>query len=158
MTKFCVGVEDRKPEVEAEMEKNAQETLDNLKEINPDLYLKYSKYSDEKKAEEFKKQINREKAKSAKNTYLRNIKWNVIMRQQLNDLIDSKSWICSEFRNKAAHLEVARYAHLYINDTGEVNSYFQLYHYIMQRIIINEITSNSKADIIWNRIVPKVTE
>lgn len=145
LTKFCVGVEDRKPEVEAEMEKNAQETLDNLKEINPDLYSKYSKYSDEKKAEEFKKQINREKAKSAKNTYLRNIKWNVIMRQQLNDLIDSKSWICSEFRNKAAHLEVARYAHLYINDTGEVNSYFQLYHYIMQRIIINEITSNSKA-------------
>ena len=79
------------------------------------------------------------------NAHLRNTKWNDIMYGQLKDLADSKSRICSEFRNKAAHLEVARYAHMYINDISEVKSYFRLYHYIMQRRIIDVIENNPKA-------------
>ena len=140
LTKFCLGESDEK-----KLKALAKKSLEELKTTNSKLYENYIKYSDERKAEEAKRQINRERAKTAMNAHLRNTKWNDIMYGQLKDLADSKSRICSEFRNKAAHLEVARYAHMYINDISEVKSYFRLYHYIMQRRIIDVIENNPKA-------------
>ena len=84
--------------------------------------------------------------KTARNSYLRNTKWNVILRRDLRDLGESKLRV-SEFRNKAAHLEVARYAYKYIGDISEVNSYFQLYHYIMQRILIDMLGSEATGKV-----------
>lgn len=126
------------------MTERAKVSIDNLEFVNPKLYANYIKYSDEKKAEEFTRQINREKAKTALNAYLRNPKWNVIIREDLLR-IDNKT--CTLFRNKIVHLEVARYAHRYIYDISEINSYFKLYHYIIQRIIIDEIYDKSSGKI-----------
>lgn len=142
VTKYCLGVPEGDSETEKEMEDRAKASFAELEAVNPKLYAHYIKYSDEKKAEEFKRQINREKAKTARNSYLRNTKWNVILRRDLRDLGESKLRV-SEFRNKAAHLEVARYAYRYIGDISEINSYFQLYHYIMQRILIDDIGSKT---------------
>lgn len=142
VTKYCLGVPEGDSEIEKEMEDRAKASFAELEAVNPKLYAHYIKYSDEKKAEEFKRQINREKAKTARNSYLRNTKWNVILRRDLRDLGESKLRV-SEFRNKAAHLEVARYAYRYIGDISEINSYFQLYHYIMQRILIDDIGSKT---------------
>ena len=140
VTKVCLGIADDDPgtrkKVDKEMEERAKESIRNLETTNPKLYANYSKYSDEKKAEEFKKQINREKAKTALNAHLKNTKWNVILRE---DNLNKSDMACKLFRNKVAHLEVARFAHLYINDIAEVNSYFRLYHYIMQRRIMDGI-------------------
>lgn len=148
VTKLCAGIDetapDKRKDVEKEMAERAKESIDSLESANPKLYANYIKYSDEKKAEEFTRQINREKAKTALNAYLRNTKWNVIIREDLLR-IDNKT--CTLFRNKAVHLEVARYVHAYINDIAEVNSYFQLYHYIMQRIIMNERYEKSSGKV-----------
>jgi len=142
LTKFCLGESDEK-----KLKALAKKSFEELETTNPKLYKNYINYSDERKAEEAKRQINRERAKTAMNAHLRNTKWNDIMYGQLKDLEDSKSRICSDFRNNAAHLEAARYAHLYINDISEINSYFQLYHYIMQRRIIDKINGKCEGKV-----------
>lgn len=140
VTKYCLGIADDDPvsrkKVEQEIAECAKASINKLETENPKLYATYMNYTDEKKAEEFKKQINREKAKTARNSYLRNTKWNVIIREDMGNKNDNA---CKWFRNKAVHLEAARYAHKYINDIAEVNSYFQVYHYIMQRLIMESL-------------------
>lgn len=148
VTKLCLGIADDDPvtrkQVEQEMEERAKASIAGLETVNPRLYANYSKYSDEKKAEEFKRQVNREKAKTALNAHLRNTKWNVILRE---DNLRKSDFACKQFRNKAVHLEVARYAYKYIGDIAEVNSYFQLYHYIMQRIIIDSVGDKASGKV-----------
>lgn len=50
----------------------------------------------------------------------------------------SNKWSLKEFRNSVQHLNVIRDAHKYIkyiNDNKDVQSYFALYHYLVQRYI-----------------------
>lgn len=148
VTKLCIGIDEDDPakrkDVEKELSERAKASFAALETAKPKLYATYINYSDEEKAAEFRKQLNREKAKTALNAYLRNIKWNVIIRE---DLLRRDDKACRTFRNKAVHLEAARYAHRYINDISGINSYFQLYHYIMQRCIMDtdNYTPSGKA-------------
>ena len=148
VTKLCAGIDEEDPvkckDVEKEMTERAKASFAALETANPKLYATYINYSDEEKDAELRKQINREKAKTALNAHLRNTKWNVIIRE---DLLRRDNKACKIFRNKVAHLEAIRYAHLYINDIAEVNSYFQLYHYIMQRRIMAERYDKSSGKV-----------
>ena len=47
------------------------------------------------------------------------------------------------YRNNAAHLSVIRNADKYINDVRTVSSYYELYHYIMQRLIESKYNYDS---------------
>lgn len=140
VTKLCLGIADDDPctrkKAEKEMAQAAQDTLNRLSEKNTKLFKKYNSYSDTKKEKEFQKQIIREKAATALNNHLRDPSYNHMLREYLSQ---TDKTACKIFRNKAAHLEVARYAHQYINEITEVKSYFQLYHYIMQRIIMDNM-------------------
>ena len=148
VTKLCVGIADDDPvkykNVEIELKERALASFDALKKENPELYEKYNMYSEKQKEAELEKQIKREKAKTALNAHLRNTKWNDRVRENIRN---TEKDACKQFRNKSDHLEVARYAYKYINDISEVNSYFQLYHYIMQRIIIDSSGNNANGMI-----------
>lgn len=54
---------------------------------------------------------------------------------------DKKSW--NYFRNCVEHLNVVRDAYLYIEDIREFKSYFELYHYLVQRYIIDKFGDNT---------------
>ena len=53
-------------------------------------------------------------------------------------------WAISAFRNKVEHLDAVRSAAQYIADAGEFKSWFELYHYIMQRALIDQFDFDSK--------------
>jgi hypothetical protein len=52
------------------------------------------------------------------------------------------------YRNLIAHLNVIRNANTYINDIGKFDSYFQLYHYIMQRKLIASLNKKENLDLV----------
>ncbi len=56
---------------------------------------------------------------------------------------NSDAWACRTFRNCVDHMNAIRNAHKYINDIREVNSYFELYHYLMQRSIMDQYEYDS---------------
>ena len=62
----------------------------------------------------------------------------------LNQNFDnSDEWALRAFRNKAEHLDAVRNADLYLGDIREFHSWFELYHYIMQRRIMDQFTFDS---------------
>ncbi len=63
-----------------------------------------------------------------------------VQKLLLSNIQNSDIWACRTFRNKTEHLEAVRNADLYIGDLKEIDSYFSLYHYLMQRTIINQFT------------------
>ena len=56
---------------------------------------------------------------------------------------NSDEWALRAFRNKAEHLDAVRNADLYLNDIREFHSWFELYHYIMQRRIQDQFSWDS---------------
>ena len=48
---------------------------------------------------------------------------------------NSDDWVISQFRNSVEHLNAVRDAATYINDIKSIDSYFGLYHYLMQRTL-----------------------
>lgn len=61
-----------------------------------------------------------------------------VQKELLTDLQNSDVWTCRVFRNKTEHLEAVRNADVYIADLKQIDSYFSLYHYLMQRTIFNQ--------------------
>lgn len=77
---------------------------------------------------------------NSKSLYLRrNRRLRECVRQDLENSKDLKfndrTDAVKYFRNNVAHLSVMRQAHKYIDDIREVDSYYGLYHYIMQRLL-----------------------
>jgi len=51
---------------------------------------------------------------------------------------NSDDWTIAQYRNNAAHLNAIRNAHLYIREMKSVRSYFELYHYLTQRALLDK--------------------
>ena len=51
-----------------------------------------------------------------------------------------------QFRNSAEHLNALRNSGKYLSDIESVSSYFEIYHYITQRYIMDEMIKNEKKD------------
>ena len=56
---------------------------------------------------------------------------------------NSDEWAIGAFRDKVEHLDGIRNADLYIKDVKEIHSWFELYHYIMQRRIMDQFAYES---------------
>jgi hypothetical protein len=87
-------------------------------------------------------------------------KWNEILRQNIDETkkIQETGGLLVEVRNHAAHLNVLANLEKYIGDFRKNNdkpmqSYFELYHYILQRIMIEPENLKLKA---WN--IEKIQE
>ena len=59
---------------------------------------------------------------------------------------NADNWAIRVYRNKIEHLDAVRNADLYINEVREIHSWFELYHYIMQRRIMEQFAFDSKLD------------
>lgn len=59
---------------------------------------------------------------------------------------NSDPWAIRTYRNKVEHLDAVRNASLYINDVKEIHSWFGLYHYIMQRTIMDQYAYDSQKE------------
>lgn len=59
---------------------------------------------------------------------------------------NADDWAIRAYRNKIEHLDAIRNADLYIGDIKEIHSWFELYHYIMQRRIKAQFDYESKKD------------
>ncbi len=59
-------------------------------------------------------------------------KWYVLVK---NNLQNSDITAVSSFRNIVAHISVVRNSNEYISGIGELHSYFELYHYLVQSMI-----------------------
>lgn len=82
------------------------------------------------------KELISDNYRTAKNLHLRNKKWHALTMKNLNNY-DAQAE--KEFRNSVAHLNPIRNANLYLKDIDNVTSYFEIYHYIVQKSIINRI-------------------
>lgn len=59
---------------------------------------------------------------------------------------NADEWAIRAYRNKIEHLDAIRNADRYIGDVKEIHSWFELYHYIMQRRIIDQFDYESKTE------------
>ena len=83
-----------------------------------------------------------------------------VQKELLLDLQNSDVWACRVFRNKTEHLAAVRNAAAYIADLKQIDSYFSLFHYLMQRTIMDQydhengnIGSRSKTVLISPEII-----
>lgn len=77
---------------------------------------------------------------NAGNLHLRSKKWNILIRQDLKNY-DSKAE--TNFRNAVAHLNPIRNADIFIGDIREIKSYYDIYHYIVQKSIIKRLSGKN---------------
>lgn len=54
------------------------------------------------------------------------------------DFDNADEWALGRFRNYTAHLNVVRKADQYLSDIGSFDSYFELYHYLVQRCLCDQ--------------------
>ena len=64
----------------------------------------------------------------------------------LTNLQNACAWSILSFRNNVAHLNVIRNASEYMEGIREVHSYFELYHYMMQKRLIKEYEVEKNKD------------
>lgn len=63
-----------------------------------------------------------------------------------DNLNNSVPWALRTFRNSVAHLGGIQSIDRYIGKIGHFNTYFELYHYIMQRYLADQFTKYAKLD------------
>lgn len=56
---------------------------------------------------------------------------------------NADDWAIRTFRNKVEHLDAIRNADMYLGDVKAIHSWFELYHYIMQRRIMDQFKYDS---------------
>ena len=56
---------------------------------------------------------------------------------------NADDWAIRTYRNKIEHLDAIRNADLYLSDVREITSWYELYHYIMQRRIMDQYEYDS---------------
>ena len=62
----------------------------------------------------------------------------------LLNIANSDPWAIKAFRNKIEHLDAVRFADIYLRDVKNFNSWFELYHYIVQRRIMDQYAYDSR--------------
>ncbi len=78
---------------------------------------------------------------------------------------NSDDWAVNAFRNKVEHLDAVRNLDRYIGDVRRVDSWFDLYHYVLQRALMDQFTRDSRTEskfggtiISEERLNPKTPE
>ena len=66
------------------------------------------------------------------------------MKYMEKNFENSNQWSIHKYRNCVAHLNAVRNASDYISDVKKFDSYFELYHYLVQRALINQFEYESK--------------
>lgn len=77
-----------------------------------------------------KTEFDKSLAENAANRYLRNARWYKLI---LDNLKKSERAVVTEFRNTVCHLNAIRNININIKEVKEVENYFALYHYLIQK-------------------------
>lgn len=77
-----------------------------------------------------KTEFDKSLAENAANRYLRNARWYKLI---LDNLKKSERAVVNEFRNTVCHLNAIRNININIKEIKEVENYFALYHYLIQK-------------------------
>lgn len=77
-----------------------------------------------------KTEFDKSLAENAANRYLRNARWYKLI---LDNLKKSERAVVNEFRNTVCHLNAIRNININIDGIKEVENYFALYHYLIQK-------------------------
>ena len=67
------------------------------------------------------------------------------------NLKNSDEVMTGDFRNSVAHLSAVRNAHLYIGGIGRFDSYFEIYHYLMQKHIAASYEYAKKTGLVTQK-------
>lgn len=86
-----------------------------------------------------KTEFDKSLAESAANRYLRNARWYKLI---LDNLKKSERAVVNEFRNTVCHLNAIRNININIDGIKEVENYFALYHYLIQKHLENRFADN----------------
>lgn len=81
-----------------------------------------------------KTEFDKSLAENAANRYLRNARWYKLI---LDNLKKSERAVVTEFRNTVCHLNAIRNININIKEVKEVENYFALYHYLIQKHLEN---------------------
>lgn len=81
-----------------------------------------------------KTEFDKSLAENAANRYLRNARWYKLI---LDNLKKSERAVVNEFRNTVCHLNAIRNININIDGIKEVENYFALYHYLIQKHLDN---------------------
>lgn len=81
-----------------------------------------------------KTEFDKSLAENAANRYLRNARWYKLI---LDNLKKSERAVVNEFRNTVCHLNAIRNININIDGIKEVENYFALYHYLIQKHLEN---------------------
>ena len=71
---------------------------------------------------------------------------NKVMRYMETNFGNCDPWAIKAYRNKIEHLDAVRNADRYLNDVREFKSWFELYHYILQRSVMDQFKYESEKD------------
>lgn len=86
-----------------------------------------------------KTEFDKSLAENAANRYLRNARWYKLI---LDNLKKSERAVVNEFRNTVCHLNAIRNININIDGIKEVENYFALYHYLIQKHLENRFADN----------------
>ncbi len=81
-----------------------------------------------------KTEFDKSLAENAANRYLRNARWYKLI---LDNLKKSERAVVTDFRNTVCHLNAIRNININIDGIKEVENYFALYHYLIQKHLEN---------------------
>ena len=108
-------------------------------EANPELQARSYVKGDLSIPKEIKREIRREQEKLRVARYL---------KQNMNN---SDDWAIRVFRNMVEHMDAVRNAGMLMGEINKVQSWFSLYHYIMQRRIQTQYQYDSTHESLYNK-------
>ena len=76
------------------------------------------------------------------------------MSVDMDKLKDDRKLI-RQFRNKAAHLNVVQSAYKYVPEMGMVDSYYGIYHYVLQRMLLDDVRNPTAVEEGWKDALMK---
>lgn len=86
-----------------------------------------------------KTEFDKSLAENAANRYFRNARWYKLI---LDNLKKSERAVVNEFRNTVCHLNAIRNININIKEIKEVENYFALYHYLIQKHLEKRFADN----------------
>ena len=76
------------------------------------------------------------------------------MQEDMAKLADHRQLI-RFFRNKAAHLNAVQSAYKYVPEMGIVDSYYGIYHYVLQRMLLDDVRNPTVVEQGWKDALMK---
>ena len=89
---------------------------------------------------------------NAKNLHLKNPKWHKLTKENLENY---NAAVSKNFRDVVAHLNPIRNADSFINDIDHVTSYYELYHYIVQKSVLKRTTKKTDKLVSYETLINK---